>query len=88
MSSDNVTGVPEVWIQEYVTESPSTSELWEPSKVTEVLGFTDWSEPAFAIGISLIGEMVIVAVSIELSTVPSFTLNVKLSVPWKSGFGE
>ena len=88
VSSDNVTGVPEVWIHEYVIESPSTSELWEPSNVTEMLGFTDWSEPAFATGISLTGVTIIVAVSITLSTVPSFALIEILSIPWKLLFGE
>ena len=45
------------------------------------------AEPSFATGVSLTAVIVIVTVAVFESTVPSLTLNVKLSAPFLFGSG-
>ena len=53
-------GVPEVWLHEYVSVSPSVSELALPSSVTSAPSDTVWSVPALAVGV--LSSLVIVPV--------------------------
>ena len=64
---------------EYVRLLPSTSEpVSVPVKVVSSVAVMDW---AAASGLSLTAVILTVTVAGLLSSVPSFTLNVKLSAP-------
>ena len=70
---------------EYVSTSPSTS-VAEKSTSTALFTVVE-PDTSSDSGASFTGLMIIVAVEVLLSTVPSFTLKVNESVPFQSASG-
>ena len=70
---------------EYVSASPSTS-VAEKSISTAVFAVVE-PDTSTETGASLTGLIIIVAVEVLLSSVPSFTLKVNVSVPFQSASG-
>ena len=63
-----VTGGPPVWVQLYVSVSPSGSEEPVPSRLTGAPEATDWSDPASAFGAWLPAASVHVLAAVSVTS--------------------